>query len=420
MKKIILSMAVAAFMFASCAQETTISEITGNPDAIGFDFTTGKTRATVIDAAGLNAGGNGKEFGIYATKSDGEEAPAQVEAIANQIYLNTSGTWAWKDTTEPTEAEWKKWPMEQKNFPMNFYAYYPAGNANYPTEIGLPGLSQPFTIPAPANQVDLMAAKATVNARPSSSNVTLNFTHILSQVKFQIVVANTLTAHIQSVALKHVATTDSYNYGTSLWAGEPSGSTSYDYLEFINPAKQFEGDDSSAAIDGTNGVLMLLPQDLSSNAWENTSGTAIADLASKSYIEVVYRMHLTAEPYTDIVGFTNGADYPVGDGSHSEAIGNATDKALFVKVAYSLPTTWAQGKAYTYTLYLGTPDASGGNLADGDFVDEDGNDSNLPVVDPDDDEQIDPNDPIVDTNKPIGFEVDVTGWDGETTTDPLK
>jgi hypothetical protein len=422
MKKIILSMAVATFLFASCAKETTTSEIIGNPDAIGFDFTTGKTRATVIGSDELNVNGNGKKFGIYATKSDGEAVPAQVEAIANQNYLNTSGTWAWEDTTDPSEATWKEWPTEQKYFPMNFYAYYPIDATYYSTSLELPGLSQSFIIPAPDKQQDLMAAYTSVANRPTSSNVTLNFQHILSQVKFQIIVGSNLTAEIQSVALRNVSSTDTYSYSSSSWTGSASAPVDYVYLAKVNPATEFPGNGSTAAaINGTNGVLMLLPQDLSTNAWKTDDGVA-NEATGKSYIEVVYRMYLTAEPYTDFVGFTDASKYPnpSEDATLQGKIDAAGTGHLFVKVAYSLPTGWAKGKAYTYTLYLGTPDASGGNLDDGNFVDENGGETELPVVDPSTDDQIDPNDPIVDTNKPIGFEVDVTGWDGETTTDPLK
>jgi hypothetical protein len=83
--------------------------------------------------------------------------------------------------------------------------------------------------------------------------------------------------------------------------------------------------------------------------------------------------------------------------------------ALFLKVGYALPTNWQMGKAFTYTIYLGTPDASGGNLVSDKFIDKDGNETDLPVIYPDTKDPINVPDPI-NQNKPIGFVVSVVDW----------
>jgi hypothetical protein len=86
---------------------------------------------------------------------------------------------------------------------------------------------------------------------------------------------------------------------------------------------------------------------------------------------------------------------------------------LFVKVGFPLPTNWEQSKTYTYTIYLGTPTASGGILIDGNFIDNTGAATDLPVVYPNPNppfEPILPGEPIVDLDQPITFTVEVTGW----------
>jgi hypothetical protein len=155
-----------------------------------------------------------------------------------------------------------------------------------------------------------------------------------------------------------------------------------------------------APVTSTSGSLMLMPQDFSGRAWSKTSAPSNTD----AYIEVVYRIYETTTG-KDVVGYTDATKHP-----DYASLGNTTTGALFVKVGYPLPTVWEMGKGYTYTIYLGTLDASGGNLVDPDFMNDNGTDSGLPVVDPSNNDPINVPDPIVDTTKPIGFTVSVTDW----------
>ena len=113
----------------------------------------------------------------------------------------------------------------------------------------------------------------------------------------------------------------------------------------------------------------------------------------------------------NIVGFTNAEDHPM-----YEELGSTVTGSLFVKVGYPLPTEWILNKAYTYVIYL-DGSSSGGILIDENFMDDDGEDSGLPVVDPETGEPIDPGEPIF-TDKPIGFDVDVNDW-GTPNEEPL-
>jgi hypothetical protein len=407
MKKIILSLAVASLIFASCSKETTTSEVIGNPGAIGFNPSTGKTtRATPSLIGTLTSDPAG--FGVYATKSDGESTPAQEQFIANQAYIYNNGTskWEWDGSAN-------MWPNDAAEYPINFYAYHPKTE----TTLALATLSQQYeiaqnTLAAP--QKDLLAAqKLNVQTRPQSSNVNLDFKHILSQVKFNVVGGTGMTVEVQSIAVKSVGSVHTFKYGTNPMAWDGTApATNIDYSYMSAPAivaNEWDGDGSTAnPVTGTSGSLMLIPQDFSARAWDKQAAPVAAD----TYIEVVYRMIETTGG-KDVVGYTDADNYPDAAGTYSDDEANV-GKHLFVKVGYPLPTVWEMGKTYTYTIYLGTPSASGGNLTNGFFIDENGTTTDLPVIHPDDETQINVPDPIVDTTQPIDFLVSVGAWD-ETT-----
>jgi hypothetical protein len=392
MKKLVLSLAAAALLFASCTQEETTSVITNeNPNAIGFDLSTGKTgtRATTNNLAALQGDASG--IGIYATNTS-----AAAEFIDNLAYKWDGTKWAWSGDEQ-------KWPTTEAGFPINFYAYFPKAGTNLSTT-----LTQQYSIVAsPANQKDLLAAKqAGVANRPASSNVALNFKHILSKVDFKVTAGSGMTVDVQSIAVHSAGSVRTFNYGTMTWSGEaPATNVNYSYMVApVNAANVFVGQSpaSAAAVTGTSGSLMLLPQDFSARAWDKTEPT----LSTASYIEVVYRMTETMSG-KDVVGYTNASNHPDYDPTTDSALAG---QPLFVKVGFPLPTVWTMGKAYTYTIYLGTPNSSGGNVVDDNFVDNNGDDTDLPVVDPNDHHPIPTPDPIVDVDKPIGFTVSVTDW----------
>jgi hypothetical protein len=393
MKKLFLIFAAGALMLVGCTQEQPTSVITENPNAIGFHFSTGKTgtRAATNNLAALKGDTNG--IGIYATNTS-----SSAEFIANVAYKwdNGNSKWAWDGTDQD-------WPSTEAGYPINFYAYYPKSGTNLTTT-----LSQPYTIVTnPANQKDLLAANQTgIATRPSSSDVALDFKHILSKIDFKMAVGAGMTADVQSIAVHSAGSVRTFDYSTLTWSGTaPTTNVNYSYMVApVVSANIFPGQSpvSPVAVTGTSGSLMLLPQDFSSRAWDKKEAT----ISTSSYIEVVYRMTETASG-KDVVGFTDASNHPNYNASTDSALAGLP---LFVKVGYPLPTVWTMGKAYTYTIYLGTPSASGGNVVDPDFVDNGGNDTDLPVVDPNDHHPIPVPDPIVDVDKPIGFTVSVSDW----------
>ncbi|MDR0511327.1 MAG: fimbrillin family protein [Rikenellaceae bacterium] len=397
MKRAILGLASVAAIFASCAK-TEISEVNvNNPNVIGFEANTGKTRATTNDLAVIQANASG--FGVYATN---KTAPA-VEFIANEGYKYnaTKSAWEW-DAANPF-----LWPTQNADYPINFYAYYPKSSATLST-----ALTQSYSVAdAPANQIDYLAAsKIGVVTRPTSSNIALNFVHILSKIDFKVITGAAVTVEVQSISARNIGNNGTFDFAGMAWSAAPTafGRTS-SYMTATNPApaniNKFASTNATA-VRGSSGSLMLMPQNLTARAWDKT----VPVKASQSIIEVVYRVYETASG-KDVVGFSDASNHPDYAGSQAEAAGYTGP--LFVKVAFSLNSNWLMGKNYTYTIYLGDPGTSGGNLIDDKQVDTGGKDTDLPVVDPGTGTTVTPPGPITDPNKPIGFIVTVDQWGNE-------
>ena len=386
-KTMILGVAVmTALTFASCSKDEVSNVNTNDVNAIGFDASTGKTRASVADLSVVKGDNNG--FGIYATNG-----ASAAQFINNQAYGFVSGTWTWLGPNV-------MWPTNSTDYPVNFYAYFPKNSANLTNT-----LTSTYTVDEnPANQVDYLAANHTgVVVRPSSSNVTIGFKHILSKIDFKVVTDAQVTVEVQSIRVQHIGNTATFNFCSLSWTVAPSAFTSSpNYMKApVVAANKFVGQTTPKAVTGASGSLMLMPQNLTSRAWNQTT---IADLATSNYIEVVYRVYETATG-KDIVGFSDATLHPDYATSGSTVTG-----PLFVKVGYVIPNNWDMSKAYTYTISLGTSNASGGNLINPDFIDKNGDDTNFKVIDPGTGTPIDVPGPVVDQNKPIGFVVSVEDW----------
>jgi hypothetical protein len=397
-KMMCLSLATA-LMFAGCSKDEPASiNNVREANSIGFEIGTGKTRATVADITVLQADAAG--IGIYAAKG-----ATSAQFINNASYKYDGAKWVWDGPAY-------NWPTTgtATDYPIHFYAYHPKAGAGGNVAPLTAALTRTYTIEdAPVNQKDFLAANhKNVASRPASSDVTLAFKHILSKVAFKIVTGSPVTVEVQSIAVKHVAKSNTFNFESLGWPAQPAAfSASHSYMTANNPqisSNTFVGKTTAESVTGSSNSLMLMPQNLSGRAWFNpaTGQPAAAPTAAQSYIEVVYRIYETGGD--DMTGYTDATDHP-----DYASLGNGVTGALFVKVGYPLPTNWEMGKAYTYTISLGTNDASGGNLVDDTFIDEDGNDTNLPVVHPDTEQPINVPEPIV-PDKPIGFIVSVDNW----------
>ena len=382
----ILGLTVIALIFASCSKDEVSNVNRKDPNAISLDPTTGKTRADVMDLDGLKEDAAG--FGVFATSA------STPTFINNEAYRwATSGTgWGWAGTD-------RYWPRNEDAYPINFYAYHPLANTTLDTD-----LEAEYTIAdTPEAQVDLLAAQQlNVIVRPATGNVNLAFKHILSKVDFKVKAGANVTVHVQSIAIKHVANKRTFDYANLAWITTPPSVFASNYYFMpapIKPENIFEGPVTSV-VTGSSASLMLMPQDLSGQAWD----LSVGGIATDAYIQVVYRVNATADG-ENIVGYMNVEDHPDYDvDTYTGAPGG-----LYVKVGFPLPTNWLMSTAYMYTIYLGILEYSGGYLVDTHFIDEDGNPVDFTVHDPGTEEEIDITDPI-NGDKLIGFEVSVDTW----------
>ena len=385
---LIIAIIMLAALISRCAQDEVSGVNNFDANAIGFEISAGKTRANIVDLGYIQSDVNG--FGIYATKGN----PA-AEFIGNKAYKYESGVWKWA-------AGNVMWPTDNTDYPVNFYAYYPKNSASLTS----PALTANYTIPAsPAAQTDFLAASSlNVLARPASGNVNLAFKHILSKVDFKVITGAYVAVDVQSIAAKSVGAAGAFNFANLSWLGAPAAfGSSFSYMTApANPANYFEGATSGANVAGSSGSLMLMPQDLSGRGWNDGK---ITSLPNKSYIEVVYRVKETGNNGKDVIGFSDATKHP-----DYTALGGGVTGPLFIKAAYTLSTNWQMSKAYTYSVQLGTTEASGGILICDTFIDKNGNVTNLPVKDPNTGHELEPEKPIIDNNKPIGFDVEVADW----------
>jgi hypothetical protein len=406
MKRTIFSLAAVALLAVGCAENST-TEVNpiADPEAIGFELSTGTTRATDNTLAILKANGTG--IGVYAHKNG---AGVSEYFIANKAYKYTAGTtnaWGWVE-----EGDWRMWPEATGDYPIDFYAYYPKD------ETGFTANQKTYTINAKVDeQIDhLFAVKSGINVRPPSGKVTLDFQHILSKIDFKVTTGANVTVHVQSISVKNVKNTGTFSLASSGWSSTGTEHTSdYDYMTnpVTKPAKSFTA--ASTTTVGDYGSMMLMPQNVDLTSWIRTA-TGLAPDDDETYVEVVYRVTET-DGGEDVVGYDDAEDHPdfastTHDG-HGEAHPGTATEPLFVKVGYPLRGAsghvWGRGHAYTYTLLLGDPGSTGGYLIDEYFIDEDGVTTDLKVVMPSTPDDDYPNipDPIYSDNDEIGFDVDV-------------
>ena len=418
MRKIVLGLAAMALIFTSCSKD----EVTGvneqNPDVIGFFSST--SRATVANLATLQGDATG--FKVYGTST--ASSSGWFTGISGAVNYRYNSGWGWA-TGAP------QWPTVATEYPMNFYAMYPAAPAGVvPSASAISQIDGAVTIQATAAaQVDLLAAKATATAKPGDGKLPLTFNHILSKVNFGVIAGNLTSPFVQSIGVKNVYNAATYDYVVGAWKGTPApvGVASYEY--FKSTAVPFTTTGTAAeapvAILSTSttptaaaGNLMLLPQ--THATWDKTAAT----LASGSFVEMIYR--LTAPGAPNSIGYTAATDYLVdypatiipawgtapNNYSGIGTGGGQYSSKLFVKVGFPFAATnftWAPGKGYTYNIGLGTSGSSNGYYTDDTYYDEHGQDTGIPVVG----KKI--GDPVSDGI--IHFLVNVTNWDDLTPID---
>lgn len=410
MKTSLLCLATCGLVLASCQKTEILDNAPSNLNKISF--LTNTTRSAITDLAGLEKDGDG--FVVYGTSADATTSfYTNVDGTNNYYY--SSPKWTWKNTAPV-------WPTATAGYPMNFYAFHPATHDSYSADAssvlnGSATITKIITIqPTAATQADLLSAiTPKVTVKPASGSLGLAFNHITSKVNFDIIAGTNITTYVQQVNANNLTNTATFNYVTGAYAAVATGSANYDYWGSTTASSAKATFTAPTADETTanpmyeataNASLMLMPQ--TTTAWDVEAYKTAKAWATPTgaYIGMVYRLESATNK--NAVGYAKAQDHP----GYVEATHSALkDKPLFIKVGFSFAPSWTMGKGYIYNIKLGTLDASNGNIIGENYLDGDGNDSGLPVLD-NNNKPVKPGDPVASGT--IGFIVSVGNWDNQT------
>jgi hypothetical protein len=367
MKQLLQTLTITALvgaMLTSCVDDVITNENSLSSDYIAFNSTTSTTRASIADLPAIQLSGSG--FSVFATGGSnptGWYADADNNPIdGTNNYRYVSGQWSFDKPV--------KWPSEAHEFPMTFYALYPASPAGLSVSGAFSdgaALIALYTVQEAGKQVDLLAAEAKTNSKPATGHLTLAFKHILSKINFGIIAGTGTTPVIQSLQVNNVDDINVFDFVKGDWSSTPpanAGNASYTYFgapsgntqTLFTPSIRDERTANAIYTGAHNRNLMLMPQ--TSPGWKPVSGSA-PDASSDGYISVVYRME-TGTTGINEVGFADAREHP--DNSNGAITG-----PLFVKVGFPLAKdafTWEKGHSYTYNIGLGTFRSCNGFILD--------------------------------------------------------
>jgi hypothetical protein len=182
------------------------------------------------------------------------------------------------------------WPTADKE--ISFFAYFPYNNASFTVSSSAATLGSPvyhYTVPSTiSNQVDVMTAQITDHTAGSQGALTLNFSHHCAAIKISITNNSGSSITVNSVSIEGVEYDGTLHDGTWTLSGNLNTSS-------VNPFSLSYGsaiaNNATADITGSNNILIMLPQTLTSSAKlkvvtaDDTYETAISGtwVAGKTY-----------------------------------------------------------------------------------------------------------------------------------------
>lgn len=460
--------AIALMVLAtSCAKNEVVPEGPGNEnlktDLISFRSSTGKTRA---NDNGLTQVASG--FNVIGVTSTGLYINGFGDPSGNeQVYWKNGAEWSWKVTPADDKKNWPTakddYPLDFfAAFPKRDDIKRGVTSADItatPNMTPNAGFIYNTYFEKVANTVtndvtvDYLAASFKAQSKPTNGILDLSFKHIMSNITFAVKVPENVTAVIHSIKVVNVNKNGrSYDYKDLAWSADEIYDDAVNHTHYAH----YVASDAAGArkitkttpvvngfSDGNTGynTLKLMPQtnvepwalgvDATSfdsfrgdaahwatkyptvdaaaiEAW-HMKETVDAEVGMKNSngwkgarIEVIYCLVDTKND-KNLIGYYNGVagktstryirvGYPL-DIANIDTKGDGTLMGL------------QPGYRYTFTISLGTNDATNGVLLDPDYKDENGNTTTDPVDNP----KRNPGDIIAETGK-INFNVTVTDW----------
>lgn len=200
------------------------------------------------------------------------------------------GSYFYKQQAVPNTAMTYYWPTADKE--ISFFAYFPYNNASFTVSSSAATLGSPvyhYTVPSTiSNQVDVMTAQITDHTAGSQGALTLNFSHHCAAIKISITNNSGSSITVNSVSIEGVEYDGTLHDGTWTLSGNLNTSS-------VNPFSLSYGsaisNNATADITGSNNILIMLPQTLTSSAKlkvvtaDDTYETAISGtwVAGKTY-----------------------------------------------------------------------------------------------------------------------------------------
>ena len=251
MKKYILGFAALSLLLVatSCNKETI--ETADSQNSITFQTILGKqTKASETTLTTLQGAATTTGTGIA------------VSAYEN----NNTNTTPWKSwSLYYNGSDWTYGtPVLQPNFALVYYAWHPATVTSLSAaSTGQSAVFNAYTVPAVGSQVDLIATSvpATLDAA-----ISLQFSHLLSQVNFSLLEVKDVKITINSITISDVGNTATYTFGSGWGAVTTTGTPTYAYaLPAVFPTDA-DATISTVNLATTANRLMLMPQTLSAAA----------------------------------------------------------------------------------------------------------------------------------------------------------
>lgn len=348
MKKILLMMAVAALVLASCSSDETVAVNQG--DAISFrPLVNGVTRTA--NGAGVKSTWETGDI-LYVTAQRGT-----AKFFQDQFKLDATG---FNSTNK------YYWPSDIATNSITFAAFWGATYKTWGADKDGLELASAYTVDDDVSkQKDLLFALKTVNAKPSDGGVTLNFRHMLSQIVVKV--ANdqdNLKVTVSGVRIGFLNKTGTFAYRTNNGSTSDIIDTDNKVPDATNSTNQIliTRSDWTTTDDDSKNASYLFEQDLSASPTVlnglATSATTLTDFSSW----IMMPQALTvANGYT--TDRTNGA---VND-TQKELNGAyiALELAIVDKTSsapilskqwcyWPIGTTWNPGYRYTYTVNVGS------------------------------------------------------------------
>lgn len=250
MKKILFA-AMAALAITGCSQNEEV-EAPAKKAEISFGTVVKNTsRATAMVTDNFLTF---KVLGYNIGDNDFQSS----ETLGNPLNANGS-TYSRKDNTEAWSGDTYYWPSKATE-KICFFAYSPESIESYSATTGYPTFG--YTIKNVEAQEDLVTAKA-MNLLKSEnpSEVSLAFSHALTQINFSATLEVDFTYVITKIEIQKVANTGTYSYETDKWSSQ-SGEATYIYAgKYETYAPTTDQDKGNEFSFSTNdNALMLLPQ----------------------------------------------------------------------------------------------------------------------------------------------------------------